>query len=109
MVHWLVGSDSESITILLRNTTLLALTIPHWHDIRLFAQGVIKSMTFSRQQRPKAGHGLVAMKHVYSFDEAHEVVAQITKTFASYWETECQSIKSSVPSKKNQGSGEKSR
>ena len=36
------------------------------------------------------------MTQTNSFEEAHDGVGAITKTFASYWETECQTIKKSL-------------
>merc|ERR1719162_2703377 len=96
MVHWFVGDDQAVVNILLKNRTLVEQSIPHWHDISSFARGVIRSIKFSRQRAPQPGHGLVALTQTYSFEEAHEAVGAITKTFASYWETECQTIKKSL-------------
>merc|ERR1719394_1482016 len=36
------------------------------------------------------------MTQRYSFEDAQEAVTSITKTFASFWENECQSIKASL-------------
>jgi len=105
IVHWMIGEDQESLNILLTNRVVLAQSIPHWRQISSFAEGMIKSMEFSRQRAPQPGHGLVAMTQTYSFDEAHEAVGAITKTFASYWETECQTIKSSLVALDKTGTG----
>merc|ERR1740115_385825 len=45
------------------------------------------------------------MDHKYDFEHAHEVVGGITKTFASYWESECQHIKASLLELDKTGTG----
>jgi len=105
MIHWFVGNDQESLDIVLKDRTLLVQAVPHWKDIRNFAEGMIKSMEFSRQRAQQPGHGMAAMTQKYSFDEAHEVVGAITKTFASFWETECQAIKTSLVALDKAGTG----
>jgi hypothetical protein len=105
MVHWMMGDDPELVQLLLSNQSLLEEEVPHWSDIRSMAQGLAKSLQFERQSRPQPGHGLVAMEQRYSFDDAHEVVGAITKSFGSYWESECQSIKQSLSALDKRGTG----
>lgn len=58
--------------------------------------GTIKSMEFERlHEKPTTGSAR-AMTQQYSFDDAHEVVKRIGGSFASFWETECQTIKASL-------------
>jgi len=107
MVHWMIGNEQDVIDILLSNRTLLDEEIPRWKAISGFMDGVIKSMEFSHQRSGSAqpGDGLVAMDHKYDFEHAHEVVGGITKTFASYWESECQHIKASLIELDKTGTG----
>lgn len=95
MDHWTIGHDQESVEILIKLRVVLANLIPHWHNISSLAERIIKSMDFSRQRVPLPGHGPDVMTQTYSFEEAHEVVGTITKALASYWETECYTVKKS--------------
>jgi len=105
MVRWMVGDDDKTHAYLMRNRTLLGQVLPHWNAISNFANGMIKSMEYSRQRSAEPGHGLVAMTQKYSFDDAHEAVGKITKSFASFWETECQTIKASLLAFDKSGTG----
>jgi len=97
MVYWMLQGDEDVVKILLANRTLLAEEVPHWDGISGFANGMIKSVEYSRMKsEDKFGHGNMLMDQKYTFDDAHEIVAGITKSFASYWESECQMIKSSL-------------
>jgi hypothetical protein len=99
MVHWMIGlSDMETVHALLNKPHLLPQAFPHWNDIKHFANGMVQSMEFSQS------HG-VTLAQDYSFAEVHQVVGSITKTFASYWETECQTIKSSLIALDKTGTG----
>merc|ERR1719321_720413 len=67
-----------------------------------FAEGRIKTFEFARQQSRNALHGkrsnkdLLAMK--YSFEDAHKVVGGITRSFQSYWQSECETMKDALVS-----------
>eukprot|EP00933_Yihiella_yeosuensis_P060945 TRINITY_DN63751_c0_g1_i1.p1 TRINITY_DN63751_c0_g1~~TRINITY_DN63751_c0_g1_i1.p1 ORF type:complete len:595 (+),score=137.77 TRINITY_DN63751_c0_g1_i1:112-1896(+) len=99
MVHWLMGDDQEGISILLGNRTMLDTLFPHWKELVAFAHGQIKALDYERVTSPMAaatthGHaGGNAMSSQYSFDDAHAIVGGITKSFASFWESECTTMK----------------
>ncbi|CAE8648324.1 unnamed protein product [Polarella glacialis] len=90
MVHWMMGDDAEGIQLLLGNQSLLTSSFPHWSQLVDFAAGRVKTLDYERQQSPAAaadrGH---AFSRRYSFQDAHAVVGGITKSFASFWESEC--------------------
>merc|ERR1719262_1857446 len=67
--------------------------------------GLVNSMAHARHRSSKPGHGKVVMESMYDFDDAHEIVATITKTFGSYWESECQLIKHSLQALDTTGTG----
>eukprot|EP00440_Ansanella_granifera_P062048 gb/GFBE01067266.1/.p1 GENE.gb/GFBE01067266.1/~~gb/GFBE01067266.1/.p1 ORF type:complete len:581 (+),score=158.81 gb/GFBE01067266.1/:1-1743(+) len=102
LVHWLMGDDQEGIDMLLGNRTLLETAFPHWDQLQHFATGQIRELDYERQQMPLAatkshGHpGGNALLPRYSFDDAHSVVGSITKSFASFWESECIEMKESL-------------
>jgi hypothetical protein len=104
MVHWMIGDDDRTIQVLMRNKSLLSQAFPHWGEIKHFANGMVRSMEFQEQRSPTVGHG-ATLKQQYSFDNVHTVVGSITKTFASYWETECQMIKQSLVALDKTGTG----
>jgi len=103
LVNWMVGDDPESVHVLLKNQTLREQYIPHWNGLVEFAEGQAKALEFQRQQAPEERQRIGissatknALSMRFSFDEVQEVVGSITKTFASFWESECQSMKSGL-------------
>jgi hypothetical protein len=96
MVHWMLDGDQDAINMLLANGTLIKEVLPKWDDITGFVKGTVKSMEVSRQRLPQLGHGKAALAGRFSFEDAHEVVGDFTKKFASFWENECQLIKESL-------------
>jgi len=101
MVHWMMSEDADGIRILLANRTLLETAFPHWEHLVGFVQGEMKALDFKRQHVPHAasaytrqGHNALAQR--YSFDDAHSIIGGITKSFASYWESECASMKEAL-------------
>lgn len=98
IVHWMVGHDPESAETLLRDRKLCEEHLPHWHGLVEFVLGQAKALEFQRQQAPEARRGVTyprknALSMRFSFDEVHEIVGGITRTFASFWESECLSMK----------------
>merc|ERR1719163_1443796 len=62
-------------------------------------------MEFAQQRDPRLGHARAVFAESYDFDDVHEAVGGITKTFASFWETECQMIKESLVALDKTGTG----
>jgi len=93
MVKWMVDADAGTLNVLLKNRTFATEVIPHYNEILKFAEGQIKTFDFKRQQL-KGGRDAFATK--YSFEDAHKVVGGITRSFQSYWQSECSSMKESL-------------
>jgi len=95
-VQWMFSSDPESLAVVVKAPHVLPEALPLWPEIKAFAEGQFKTMEHKRaaEQAPSFGRSL--MQREYTFHDAHEAVGSIGKTFASYWETECQNIKSSL-------------
>jgi len=100
MVRWMLGDDQESASYLLRNRSLIESTLPHWDEVAAYARGQVISLQHKRRVAPGAtsadglarpGHN--AMSPRYSFEDAHAMVGEITKSFASFWESQCDSMK----------------
>lgn len=105
MIHWMMDGDQQVIRLLLNNRTLLHTALPKWPQIKGYVDGVVKGMEFFRQRDSQPGHGQAALGGRYSFQDAHQAVNSITKTFASFWESECQVIKESLVSMDKTGTG----
>jgi len=84
---------------------LIPQALPHWEQIKSFASGVLRTMEFEQQRNPSFGHARAAFAEGYDFSDIHKAVASITNTFASYWETECQTIKQSLIELDKTGTG----
>lgn len=100
LVHWVIGTDDESLEILEKNRTLRGESMPQWQALQSFASGRIKSMNFARHRaaQPRLTHG-------YTYHDAHEVVGSITKSFSSFWESECQEMKRLLVDMDKSGTG----
>lgn len=105
LVHWMMGTDEEGIRILLGNRTILEENFPHWLDLKGFVDGRVKTLNFERGQAPKQGFGKSLMDEKYSFDDTHEVVGGITRSFQHYWESECSSMKNQLVDMDRAGTG----
>jgi len=107
MVHWMMGSDVEGIKALLSNRTFLESAFPHWQVLKSFVRGQVRAVDFRRQREPRAasrpGHHALAPR--YSFGDAHEVVGGISSSFASFWESECISMKAALVAMDTHGTG----
>merc|ERR1719291_19064 len=105
MAHWVLGPDEPNLNYLLRRRHILRAEMPHWGEMQQFAVGVVSNVLFARRHSPKVGHGASLMSDLLSFEDVHEVVSDMTNSFASWWEGECQAIKESLVKLDNTGTG----
>jgi len=96
MVKWMVDAEPADIQVLLDNKTLAAELLPHYHELMKFAAGRIKTFELDRQQRAGKAYGRDAWNMMYSFDDAHKVAGGVTRSFQSYWQSECAGMKESL-------------
>lgn len=96
MVHWMMDNDGAMSKRMLTNRSMLNEVIPQWSEISGLLDGLVSSLHFRRRVTLQPRRGNVAMSGRYTFDDVHELVGAITKTFASFWEGECQLIKESL-------------
>lgn len=98
MFHWMLGGDEEAIALLLEQPKLRAQTFPHWQMVVDFVKGRVTAMQYQRYSDPRGntrpGHHALAPR--YSFEDAHKVVGEMTKSFASFWESECRTMTASL-------------
>jgi len=90
MIKWMVDAEPEDYVMLLNDTKLAGQILPHHKDIMGFVKGRVKALEFERQ----LANPRWAM--TYSFNDAHEIVGGITQNFQSYWQGECESMKSAL-------------
>merc|ERR1719183_3336053 len=57
-----------------------------------FAEGRIKTFEYKR----KASKGKDAFNMGYSFEDVHKIVGGITRSFQSYWQSECETMKAAL-------------
>jgi len=102
MVKWMIDAEPEQHAMLLANRTFMEQVVPHYKELMKFADGRIKSFEFSRQQQHatavngKKSLGKDVWATRYSFDDAHQIVGGITRTFQSFWQSECASMKNAL-------------
>jgi hypothetical protein len=118
IIHWLMGSDTDGIRILLSNRTLLESVFPHWQGLADYVRGEIHAQDFRRQKHASSDAAAPVgasqlgwrrrdkgLTKLYSFSDAHEMVAGITRNFASFWESECSSLKATLLTMDSSGTG----
>jgi hypothetical protein len=110
MVKWMIDAEPRDIKMLLANRTLLAEVLPHTRDLMNFADGRIKAFEFSRQQgqavlAKRKNNGQDAWSMRYSFDDAHKIAGGITRSFQSFWQSECETMKEALVSMDSHSTG----
>lgn len=94
LLRWVLSShDVRVVKSLLLNKRLIYNVIPIWDELSEFVAGQVKALLFSRRHTPVPGRMHLAMGDRFFFQDVHEIVGLITRTFAHFWDTECQSIK----------------
>lgn len=105
VILWMMESDEDVVGMVMENRTLLHEVFPHWGKILGLLDGEVKKMSYDRQRAPTISNAKSALTGKFSFDAAHTAVAGITRNFASFWETECQNIKSALVNLDKQNTG----
>jgi len=103
LVRWLMGDDEEGARLLLGNRTLLETSFPHWKDLAHFTQGQTRALSYSRGKARKPS--AQAMRTRYSYQDAHGVAGSITKSFASFWQSECTDLQDALVAMDSLGTG----
>jgi len=95
MLRWMLGADEEGVSLIVNKSIPVTEIIPNWPLVVSFAHGKIKDLNYQRQRNAVAssrpGHNALSPR--YSFDDVHNVVGGITKSFASFWQSECDFMK----------------
>lgn len=93
MVHWMMGDDVTGAAEMMQNRSLLESILPHWEAVTSFVGGEVQAFKRSHQSFKQAS---ARGTDRYTFDDAHKVVEGITKSFGSFWESECSSMKEAL-------------
>lgn len=109
LLRWMMGNDPTGIQAFTENRTLFE-TFPYWGDLVSLAEGQVKSLEYARLQAPagkgrRPARGRALLTSTYSFEDAHEAVGDIAKTFAGYWASDCADMKAQLVSMDRWGSG----
>lgn len=108
MVVWMIDASPEDHALLNSNKTLAAEILPHYKELMKFAEGRMRTFEYERQLA--AGMGKKSKtkdswNSKFSFDDAHNIVGGITRSFQSYWQSECDSMKSALVSMDTHATG----
>jgi len=105
MVEWMVDAEPEDVEMLLANRTMLAEVVPHFDGLVDFAAGRMKGLQFAHSQNVPKGRARDTWENRYSFQDAHQIVGGITTSFQSYWQSECDNMKSALVSMDEHNTG----
>merc|ERR1719305_713049 len=101
LIKWMVEAEPHEHAMLLANRSLMEEIVPHYGELMKFVDGRIKSFEFGRRQKEadtitKNSFGKNTFEMRYSYEDAHQVAGGITRSFQSFWESECQSMKAAL-------------
>jgi hypothetical protein len=101
MIQWMIDAEPHEIAMLLKNRTLMEEIVPHYVELMKFADGRIKAFDFERQRKQISAKGKKSFtKDVfemrYSFEDAHQIAGGVTRSFQSFWQSECESMKTAL-------------
>jgi hypothetical protein len=99
VVGWMIEASPEDHALLNNNKSLAAELLPHYHDLMKFTEGRIKTFEYERSK------GKDALNLKYSFGDVHKIAGGITRSFQSYWQSECESMKSALVSMDSHNTG----
>merc|ERR1719265_1623605 len=92
VVQWMVDADDEDMALLLSNRSLLEEVVPLYGPLVDFAAGRVKMLKYQRNLHPQNGHDNDVWNNKYSFEDAHQIVGGMTKSFQSFWQSECETM-----------------
>jgi hypothetical protein len=102
VLQWMVDAVPEDHARLLANDTLAAEVLANYQEIVHYFQGRIKTFERERQQKmatdASRSHGGDILSSKFSFDDAHQIVGGITRSFQTFWQSECESMKDALVS-----------
>lgn len=112
LVYWLLRADKDSANNLMANRALLEQSVPHWGQVSSYIKGKVDDLQYRRRTAPadalregSARDGHNAFSSSFSYEDAHSIVGGITKTFASFWDSECASMKAALFERDTQRTG----
>lgn len=73
-----------------------------WPHLQAFVVGRVHALNF---ERAKSSHGGTLFTKRYNFDDAHEIVGGITKTFQHFWQDQCHDMKAQLVAMDHDGTG----
>merc|ERR1719482_1001165 len=101
----MVEGDAEDIEMLVNNRSMVIEVIPHWEALEEFAEGRMKALRYAQTRQVPKTHTSDIWANKYSFQDAHNIVGGITKTFQAYWQSECDTMKDALVSMDEKGTG----
>jgi len=101
MIKWMIEAEPREHAMLLANRTLMEEIVPNYNDLMNFVDGRIKEFEFKRRQNLPSGKGKKkpskdAFEMRYTFEDAHQIAGGITRSFQSFWQSECDTMKDAL-------------
>jgi len=100
VIQWLLRVDADTTAAYLADQTLLEQSVPSWPQVSSFIRGRVKALEVKRRSDParvlregsaRQGHNALVSK--FSFEDAHRMIGETRRSFASFWDSECSSMK----------------
>jgi len=97
LIRWMIDADPEDYVRLDKNKSFAAEVVPRYFQLMKFSEGRIKAFEYTRQlSAGKKSNGKDTFNMRFSYDDAHSIAGGITRSFQSYWQSECETMKSSL-------------
>jgi len=105
MIMWMLEASHEEYSEMLKNATS-AQIIPRYKQLMKFVEGRIKTFEYTRfLSAGKMSNGVDTLNRRFSFDDVHSIAGGITRSFSSYWQSECETMKLSLVSMDSHSTG----
>jgi len=105
IVYWLNSGDEEGARMLMSEERYLNEHIPHWTLLNAMMKGSVTTAEFAKRRHPSVGDGRAIFDARHDFEDALDIVKGVARSFASFWEGQCQNIKESLAVMDTMGTG----
>jgi len=109
VLQWMIDASQEDHARLLANHTFASEVLANYQEIVHYFEGRIKVFQMERQQklstlsmRSRVGN---VLSSTFSFNDAHQIVGGITRTFQTFWQSECEGMKDALVSMDSRHTG----
>eukprot|EP00450_Noctiluca_scintillans_P015019 CAMPEP_0194511226 /NCGR_PEP_ID=MMETSP0253-20130528/42831_1 /TAXON_ID=2966 /ORGANISM="Noctiluca scintillans" /LENGTH=450 /DNA_ID=CAMNT_0039354541 /DNA_START=272 /DNA_END=1624 /DNA_ORIENTATION=- len=105
MLRWIMGDVARGYRVARMSHDQLRKSIPGWDEALYFAKGQIKAFDYERQHRPAGRRWRGLLDQLFSLEDASIIVGSITRSFAWFHKSDCDSLEANLVTLDTTGTG----